>query len=416
METIFQVVALYGLVFFTIQRRVFDFVSASFIGQLIYFMPGFYGYVANPYFTYIDPSIPIHPLVYGIWSFALTATIITGFVYRPQAPAWRPITTSAAFDLILNAVIILAFLAELYFSGGAFLSPDKVEVLESATRFSLLFSAATQIGLIAFVLQRKYIALIVPGISVIILLYVGFRTDLALAMIAIATYMARQRGIWIFAKLRYVVPLAAIVLLLFTYKTFLFSYRFGRWDLFYQSLGNEDLIAQSLIRSEPFITQSILNEVVIRELTIPATSMLLSLLAAIPFFVPLVGLENARVAFNFHDQLFPNVSYGLASNIYAHFYAALGIFGIVLFVCLHNFALVGVSKAMSTTRSSVLRVGLLAVGAFLAFYIHRNDLANSLSIINRIVIALAIIWLLGRYLEWPMRTQSGPAARRPMRN
>lgn len=416
MQTLFQVIALYGLFFFAVQRRVFDFVSAGFVGQLIYFMPGFYGYVANPYYTWIDPSIPISPFVYGIWSFALGVTILTGFLYRPtNETGWRPIQTSSSFDFVLIAVIILSFAGELYFSRGAFLSADKFEVLEGATRFSLLFSAATQIGLIAFILQKKYVRLIVPVLGCIVLLYAGFRSDLALAVVAIATFTARRQNIWSFAKPRYLVPLMGLVLLLFSYKGFLVSYRAGRWDLFFQ-YWDSDFVQVSLLRSEPFITQSILNEVVSRDLTMPATSVLFSLLAAIPFFVPLVGLENAQVAFSFQDQLFPNLSYGMASNIYANFYATLGIFGILLFVLMHNLALVGVSKALSSRLNSALRLGLVAVGAFLAFYIHRNDIANSLSIINRIVIALVVVWFLGRYIDWPLRAQAAPRARQAARS
>ena len=413
--TLFLVVAAYGLYFFLVRRRPFDFVSAAFIGELIYFMPGFYGYVANPYFTYIDPSVPIASGAYFIWTFAMFATILTGKLYRPEPQAeWPPLRTSDAFDIVLIFVIVFSFATELVLGGGVILSSDKFEVLEGANRFFLLFAAATQLGLIAFILQGKWIKATVPVGAVLFLLYAGFRSDVALAMIAIATFMARTRGIWIFTRPRYLVPLLSVVLVLFTYKGFLVSYRAGRWDLFYQLMANEEYFTEAYLHSEPFITQAILNEVLIRDLTMPASNILLSMVAAIPFFVPLVGLENMDVAFAFQEQLFPNLTYGVASNIYANFYATLGIFGIFLFVVLHCLALVGVSKAMSASRSSALRLGLLAVGAFLAFYIHRNDLANTLSSMNRIFITLIVIWVLGRYIEWPLRRQGVAAAPRPL--
>src|SRR5688572_7452780 len=105
MQTLFLSLAAYGLFFFIVQRKTFDFVSAGFVGQLIYFMPGFYGYVASPYFTWIVPSVPIAWEVYGVWSFAMAATIATGFVYRPDPDLrWPELRTSNTFDFVLILV------------------------------------------------------------------------------------------------------------------------------------------------------------------------------------------------------------------------------------------------------------------------------------------------------------------------
>lgn len=409
MQTLLYVISAYGLFFFVVQRKTFDFVSTAFVSQLIYFMPGFYGYAMNPYYPGMIPSIPFASGAYLIWIIALLATIATGMIYRPASDqGWPPLRTTDAFDIVLIAAIIFSFAAELYVGGGAFLSADKFELLEKSTRFSLLFSASTQIGLITFVLQKKLIKLIVPALATLFLLYAGFRSDLAIAMIAIATFVARRDGIWTFAKPKYLLPILAIAIVLFSYKGLLMSYRTGQMNLFYQSLERGNFFGNAVLNSEPFLTQSILNEVVIRDLTMPGLSVLFSLFAAIPLFTPLVGLDVLPARFDFQEQLFPNLSYGVASNIYAYFYATLGWIGITLFILIHCYLLVLVSRWLGRVKSSIIRVGLLAAGAFLAFYIHRNDLANTFSVMNRPIIALLVVWVLSRYLEWPLRKRGGP--------
>jgi len=416
MQSLFFVLAIYGTYFFAVRRRQFDFVSVGFFGQLIYFMPGFYSYVTNPYYPSAIPSIPIFTETYTVWNMALAATILTGSLYRPaNGLTWPDVKTNNAFDFSLIFIIVFSLLAELYLGGGSFLSADKFEVLQNATRFSLLFGAATQIGLFAFAIQGKFKKLIVPLAGVSLLLYAGFRNDFALASIAAATFVARRNGVWVFAKPHFFLALVSFVGFIFLYKSFLGSYRADRWADFYASLDPQTFVQMAVLTSEPFLTQSILNDVLIRDLSLPPASILYSLFAAIPLISPLVGINQLPAQFDFQEQLFPNLTYGVASNIYAYFYATLGWAGIVFFILVHCLALVCVSRWLGSVKSATLRIGLLSVGAYLAFFIHRNDLTNALLQMNRPLIALLVVWVLSRYLEWPMRRRSVVASAPPLR-
>jgi hypothetical protein len=409
MQTAFYVLAAYGFFFFVVQRRHFDFVSVGFIGQLIYFMPGFSGYVMNPYFTWVEPSIPIADETYVVWLMAMSATIVTGMLYRPGPDeAWGEIKTRGTFDAALLITIVIAFGLMMYFNGEAVLNPDKFEVLENIGRFFLLFSTACQIGLVAFLAQGKLVRAILPASGLLFLLYIGFRNDFALAVVALLAYFAGRKGVWIYVKLRYTVPIAAIALVLFTYKPLLYAYRAGRVDVVYSMLENENFLSNSIFGSEPFLTQSILNEVIIRDLTIAPVTILYSLVASVPFLAPLAGIRPTDLGFTFQEQLFPNLSYGVAANIYAHFYVTVGWAGVILFILAHNWALVRVSKGMYS-KSPTLKLLFLGIGAFLAFYIHRNDMTNSFSSLNRLVITLLIAWGVTRFLETRQRRYQGPA-------
>ncbi len=404
MESLFFGLALYGVYFFAVRRRQFDFVSAGFFGQLIYFAPGFYGYVTNPYFPHIIPSVPIFTETYTVWCMALGGTILAGMLYRP-APGvkWPELKTSNAFDIILMGGIVLSFMAEMYLGGGSFLSDDKNEVLQNATRFALFFGASTQIGLIAFAMQGKFIKLIVPVAGVAILLYAGFRNDFSLAAIALAVFVARKKGVLIFARPHILLALVAFVGFVFLYKGFLGSFRADRMADFFENMDLQTYVQMSFLNSEPFITQSILNDTLIRKLSMPPGSIFYSLFAGIPLISPFIGVDQLPTQFNFQEQLFPNLSYGVASNIYAYFYATLGWGGVLAFISTHCASLIYISRWLGIVKSSIVRLGLLSIGAFLAFFIHRNDLTNALLQMNRPIIALFVTWLLSLYIEWPSR-------------
>lgn len=409
MKTVFICLALGGLWLFLFRRRQFDFVSVAFIGALIYFSPGFYGYVADPYYPDRIPYIPIYDDTYYVWIWALGALIITGLMYNPRVPINVPkLRTSDAFDWALIAMLIAAFLLWYWSAGDAIFSIDKFEILENQDRFYILFTSVTQAGLIAFILQGKWIKAIFPIAGGLLLLYIGFRYDVALAAIAIATHTAARRGIKSFMKPRYLVPIVALAVLMLSYKPLLFAYRAGRVDVAQSLIESADFVQASLLGSEPFIAQATLNEVVGRDYAIETSSLIYSLLAIVPFLLPLLGVSTDDVAFHFQEQLFPMIPYGLGSNIYSNFYATLGWMGVVIWIVAHCLILVLLSRGL-TRVGQVLPLLILSWGAFFAFYVHRNDILNAMAFVNRPVVALLAVYFVSRLFSPARRTPQSQA-------
>ena len=416
MITVMIAITIIGLWVFLIHRRQFDFVSVGFFGALIYFSPGFYGFVADPYFPDRIPYIPVYDDTYYVWIWALAALVLTGFAYNPSEPIKvPPLKTSGSFDWMLIGSIVATFLAWYYNAGDTIFSTDKFEILENQDRFYILFSSLTQAGLVAFLLQGKWAKATVPVISVLLLLYIGFRYEIALAAIGIATYTAARRGIRTFLKARYLIPVLLLAIILFTYKPLLQAYRVGRLDVAQSLLMSADFIQTSLLGSEPFIAQATLNEVIGRDYGIETSMFIYSLLAIIPFLLPLLGYSTDVVGFSFQEQLFPMVQYGLGSNIYSNFYAALSWSGVVVWIVAHCFILVLLSKGLAR-RGQVIPLLVLSWGAFFGFYIHRNDILNSMAFVNRPAIALIAVYLLSRFFDpifrgtAPPRTSTTPPA------
>lgn len=382
-----------GLIYFIFLRRVFDFVSVGFVGQLIYFSPGFYGYVSNPYYPGILPAVPIIDETFLVWNMCLAATLVTGLVYRPAQRDIEPIATTRAFDIALIAILFAAGIGTLS-SGFGVLSADKNEVLDSVNRFFLLFASCSQVGLIAFALQRKWLLLLFPTLGMLFLLYAGFRGEFAISVIAIGAYLAHRFGIFVFLRPKNLVLGLVALAILLGYKPFLTAYRIGNWQVLSQLQMSDNLVETLTLQFEPFLTQAVLNEALLRHFEVPASSIYFSFVALVPFLGPAIGMRPEDVAFNFQDYLFPNISYGITAGPQTQLLAAMGFGGLAGFIIALNLLLVASSKALASPHVQI-RLFALAVGAFLAFYIQRNDLANSFTLINRMALSIGICWLGG---------------------
>ncbi|MXP44398.1 hypothetical protein [Allopontixanthobacter sediminis] len=373
-------------------RKVFDFVSVAFIGQLIYFSPGFYGYVANPYAPGVLPSIPLVDQVYTVWQLCLGSTLLTGLLYRPKPAPIPALRTTLPFDLTAIALIAASFGYLLFFTGEELLSSDKNEVLGNIDRVFLLFASVCQIAMICFLVQAKWLRSLVPALGLAYLLYAGFRAEFAISLIAVAAYIARREGIFVFLRFRYLMPGLAAAALLVAYKPFLTAYRLGNWQVLDSLQMSDNFFETMILQFEPFLSQAVLNEVLSRNFQVAPGSLFDALVASVPFLAPLLGLRPEDAAFNHQDFLFPNIAYGITGTPQSQFFAAMGWVGLLIFLIAKNFFLVLASRGLASSKPAI-QLFCLAFGAFLAFYIQRNDLANALTLINRMLIAVFVCWL-----------------------
>ncbi|WP_419807679.1 hypothetical protein [Sphingomonas sp.] len=398
---IFYIVSLLGVWFFVFKRSTFDFVSAGYFGCIVYFMPGFHGLLFNPYYPDDFPIEPISTATYLVWIGALGGAVLTGILYNPlpalsvqQKQTTRPFTTPAA-NAVIVALLLISFVVALLVGGEDLFSPDKNDVLNVQDRSIILFATLSQVTLVLFIVQKQYIMAMPSILCVAFLVFIGFRSELAIAAFCIFVWIAYRDGVRSFFKVRNIFTLVSIVMFLFAYKFVYANVKLGRWDLVFQTLGDRDFLANIFLKSEPFITQSILKEVIERDFSIPIESFLSSLISVIPLSNVLTTISIDQVKFDFQDQLFPNLRYGVASNIYANFYAAMGYIGILIYIVIQNAALVSISRYMRKT-DSFAKLALALVGSFIAFYIHRNDVANSITLINRILYSCLALWIVTR--------------------
>lgn len=90
---------------------------------------------------------------------------------------------------------------------------------------------------------------------------------------------------------------------------------------------------------------------------------------------------------------------GVGANFWAQGYALFGLGGVILFAGLVLLSLLWLERAIARAPSSAVRATLTALGAIIAFYVHRNSLEQILSFVGRyatigvfFAVATRILW------------------------
>ncbi|WP_234180068.1 hypothetical protein [Sphingopyxis sp. NFH-91] len=408
-QQVFIAVVIFGAIFHIFSRRAVDFLSASFFGLTLYFLPGFIGFVLDPYLPDTPPLVPLIPETYWVFCAALVGNIVFSIIYRPNSHiVAKPIETSATFDLVLSFATIVSLALAFAESGSALLDPDKNNVLASQGRFWILFSALSQICAFVGVASRRTIPLICGLGTVAFAVFVGFRSYLAVTGVAMILYYVSIIGTKRIFSLKTVVPAIILIFFVFIYKQVYIDIKYGEYARALTRLSDPEVYVGSIKNSEPFATQAILNTVLMYDYRVPFESLISVLLSLVPFLSIFFDLDPRLVGFNFQEILFPGLEYGLASNIYANFYGLFGMFGIFLWIILHNAILMWFSKAIYRW-SGYKRIPLFLCGSLMCFYVIRSDLVYNISSFNRIIYTFLGIFI--AYRQVAIVTDDAPRAR-----
>lgn len=387
---IFFSVAFFGTMYFLLNRRKLDYFTVAFFSACIYFLPGFFGYT-----TYHTggawTETAINDETYLIMSSVLASMLLMANL---GASVKNPITFAFSIPnthLIANtlcALSIFGLVALVLSAGSAIHDSDKDSVMEHLGRWHILFYSAAVIGLpLSFALKR--IGLFFAFVSLLIFdLYLGFRSAMAMGFLSTAIiYLATKPKSRLLTKeFR---PLFAIVLLavfFFLYKAIAFSIKSGNWELVFNALLDTQTYELMITRSEPFVIQQILNDVVKSDFQIPIGNIF-SAFGQFIIFAPELGISSSSFNDLFQPTLFPSVEYGMAANIWAQMWSAGGWGLLSVFLLIFNIVLT-IGNASLRSPSIVIRAGFAPIFLYWAFYIHRNDISYAINIEKRLLIIL----------------------------
>lgn len=391
MQLLLFLVAGGGLSYFLAAHRRCDLFTLAFVSSCVYFLPGFFGSVPDG--VYGDVRVPLEPETYAVMTTVLGAILAGAWCWDPSgAVADRdapdrpdPVAPQVAF---LFAVVGLAMAIQA--GGSALFSASKIDVMAALSRWFLLLAIAASLALVLSFLQRQWIWFAASGGLLLFTVYVGFRWPCAMAVISVFLVHLHRQGCQ-----RLAVRHRTSLLLICGATVFFFAYKFiytrvklGQMDSVAQSLADPEFYIASVTGSEPFATQMVLNEVLRSGFQTDAGYILQSVAAQFTLFSGEFGLEFVNFNELFQPQLFADVHYGLAANIWAQMLAAGGwslfLGFLAVFVCALRLGSVWLATSRMATRAGV------AVGAaYWSFYIHRNDLGNELNLLKRVL----LVWL-----------------------
>ena len=167
-------------------------------------------------------------------------------------------------------------------------------------------------------------------------------------------------------------------------------------------------------RSEPFVIQSILNEVARMDFRTGAAYLVDQILAGVPLGASLLGIDSTKVvSFNnlMQPVLFPELQFSVANNPWAQAYAAGGQWMVGAFAL--GYALVaGFMTLLFRSTDGALRAGVAVISGFTGFYFHRNDLLVEVVLLKHVVyifgIAVAVAWIWNRVSPSDVRASTVP--------
>ncbi len=395
MQGVFVLVAAAGAAYFAFAKRRFDFLSLGYVSALVYFLPGFAGFTRMPQtvFSAFREPVPLIEETYWVFILVLGALAVTAVVTDRlpvrEFPRFKIPAPHLALSILL-ALTLLGFGGTVLSAGRLLLADEKHMIVASVGRWRILWVNGAALGaLLAFSLRKWWI---LAGCMVLLLadLYVGFRNNLALTTISLFLLWLTAKGEQRLAlrNLRAGLAAAAAAVVFFAYKFLYVPIKQGNWSELTYRLTDWGYISRGLSHSEPFVTQTILNEVLTRRFQVGLEGFGQVFFNLVPF-APAFGLKATPISARFREELFPGTPGGLGSNIWAEMWSRGGWPLLFLFAMAFALSLFLASEALRCRDPLVLPMVALN-GSYWAFYIHRNTLTYQVNLHKR----LLLLWLI----------------------
>lgn len=394
---LFYVTVFIGLLSFFVKKRRFDFFSIAFLSSLIYFLPGFFGYVGFVEFGMYED---IAPMTYIVFISVILSLVLASSLYDIKKE--RKIKFSR-FDknsryLGESALILSLFsLVMLYLTmGNSLFNSNKSELLQDLNRWIILFHFFTPLATIIFFIKKKYNVVLFCFILLVFDIYIGFRSSFALTLISIITIFLNSKGairLIRYWKTMFVILFATLLLLVV--KVLLASFKYGNYDVTLRYLSDFNLLNIAILHSEPFGTQLILNSVIVNNFETSVTQFT----SLFVLFIPLIS-EFGMVAQSFNSQfqqsLFSGVTYGMGSNIWAQMWSV-GWVTFLIFLMIFNYVIY-IGSRLLLINSNYFKSGIALFFSYWSFYIHRNDIAYQLTLERRVIMIYFFAFLISSIL------------------
>lgn len=352
-------------------RKRFDMFSLGFCCTAVYFLPGVVGYdlrgplVLETYYVFCAVLLSI-----------VASALVSDHVFRSQ-DEYPEIELRGGIGGITSALALMVTLFILAKHGiGALLVPKTESGIAGVTY--IIWRTSASLALIFGVLSGRRGGQLV-GAACLLLMFVGHdRTALALTFLAILVHLLRSaHGQPIMAVVRrWIVPATAVALLIWFGKPIHAGiqswYRTGSWSAFIDVLTAQRVV---LAGTEPFAIQLLLNTIIKEHFYIGPNHLVGVLYQLWP--VPSMFGHNSS-AFNelMQATLFPEArSHSMAYNYWGEGIASGGWIMLTGFIVLYVGGLALFNRLLHVRHLGWRGIALL-MGAYWAFYIHRNSLAS----------------------------------------
>ena len=388
MSILFFFVSLGGCCYFFLKKRKVDLYTVSFFSALIYFMPGFFGYVVYPGRI----RKPIHDQVYTVFClvllFIVFGALIKDFFRRTQDRIPYVILGSEYFEAILSGTAFCLMGYQIVVLGPLLLAPKRVMMSHLGPSFVLLRNSASLAFLVSYLSGKKTPLRISLGVLLFTFL-IGFRSPVALTGLAlIVLQFGNLRRAPLVSYAKYAIPISFFGYIVAMGKVFYGTFKAVGLRGAFSVLFNAELIVSAFSTLEPFGVQAILNEIIVSNFHI-GFSHLKNVLYQLLVIPSRFGGNTQAFNIAFQTQLFPEVTYGMAYNIWGEALASGGYpFLLLVIVCF----LLGISffDRLLESGNHIVKGTAACMGTYWSFYIHRNSISTELTLQRHILYTFII--------------------------
>jgi len=405
-RVLYILVALAGAGYFLAARRRVDGFTVAFFAALLYFLPALVGYTLSPTTPDSPVKLPvaIEPEAITIMAVVVILIVAAGILWdawdrnRPP-PAWI-LEDSALATWIALSLGALGVVVTVIESGPAVFTGDKREVIELVGRGHLLWQMGATLGAVLAFTRRDRPGAAAGWALLALDMWIGFRYAFATTLIAVGLLWLSRPSPFRLGVLRprYWIAILAGGLFVISYQNLKEPLRAGDWEEITERVTNPFWYLNGVLTSEPFTTQTVLNEIVRTDFR-TGSDHLLGATNHLLLFTPDLGGEVVRFNGLYQPALFPLVDHGLANNIWAQMWSAGDWPLLVAFGLVFVLGLAAWSRLLRSPDPAIQAYAAVAL-AYWGFYAHRNELLGivgaqkQLFLVTAACVALAI--LLGR--------------------
>ena len=385
-------------IFYFIIRNRIDFLLVFFLSTLLYHWQIIGGKIIVPPYSFkaSEESIMIVAVVLLIH---LVVTIINDKINKERI-SFEDINVSKKFDqlaYILCLISVVLTLRAIYLVGFDFsLKNEYLSALMEANISPIWLHYPAAMTLVYATASKNKMLFLISLVPLLVYGYMGYRAELIVALVGCITIYAYNSK---FNSIRSVI-IGLIVVVLFgffaMYKIYYYevkddysnaSYNFEIRSSYYESTS--DYLVKIFFHNEwgqvasnlSLSTKNNIGEYYefpkVLVGSIPLTKRFLD-----------ISEDDTRFSSIIRIHANPGFSYGLGSTIWGEAYAALNIYGVIIFSTIVSLVIAYLNNMFY--RSNPIFLFSLLFLSFLSFYIHRNDLTLVFAHLKNILFLLLI--------------------------
>lgn len=391
MQILFLFVVTIGIVFFVFKERKIDFFTYAFFSSLVYFSPGIVGYVNSVSYQNLLIPVSIEVKTYFVYILVIMTLIFGAKCYDQKIKSGTNRIILQGDENAPKILLILALIFSFLFFGvewNEIFAPGK----PNYGRLHPLYQISAGVAFAYAVGFKRIRYALFLGALLLIDVYAGNREGFLISFLAgIFIYLSKFTTTKISNYRKTMLVSFFVGLFLVIYKGIYYSIKSSNWTLAKFKILSLDYWVTTLSTMEPFGIQNILNQTIAKDLNFSFLEWIKPVLYNFLLFSPNLGADSFTFNQYFQKTLYPFVTWGMASNIWAECYAVSGFLGIIIFLIFYSFVLPWTYNILVEKTCGCLNVFVIFSGCYLFLFIHRTGLGYMFTLQKRIFLFFCFV-------------------------